>query len=72
MNDFENKVLSVLSEIQGNFSKMQSDINNLREEMNQNFDVVKEEMEITRTAANYNGEKLEELISELKATRTIE
>lgn len=62
---------------------MQSDVNDLRTEMNQKFDDirgemnqkfddVREEMDITRTAVNYNGEKLEELISELKSSKIIE
>lgn len=64
MSEFEKEVLSALKDLK-------AEINNLRTEMNENFAEVREELEITRVAANYNGEKLEELSEELKKLNVI-
>lgn len=60
MNEFESQVLKALASIQGELTTIKADIEEL-----------KESAEVTRSAANYNGEKLDELTQELKRAHLI-
>lgn len=60
MNEFEKEMLSFMKEINNEIKEIKKDISEL-----------KETAEITRVATNYNGEKLECLLSELKHSNII-
>lgn len=62
MNNFELEVLSVLKNMQTDISGIKSDIIMIKEDIS----IMKEDLNITRTATNYNGERLDELIEDLK------
>lgn len=66
MNEFE-QVLSLLKNMDLRMSKIESDISDIKNDISE----MKEDLEITRTATNYNGEKLEELTAELKKSNVI-
>lgn len=60
MNEFEKEILSFMKSVDKRLSEIESNISEM-----------KEDLEITRVSANYNGEKLEELTNELKAINII-
>lgn len=89
MNEFENKVLSLLGDMKSDISnintridKIETDISDLKDDVSslekkvttikRDVSKIKKEAEITRVAANYNGEKLDELYEELKAVNVLD
>lgn len=74
MNEFEQKVISMLSNVDTKLSQMDARISKIESDvssMKDNISEIKNDLEITRVAANYNGEKLEELAEELKKMNVI-
>ena len=67
MNDFEKELLSMMKDINTHLEK----IDNRIDKIDNRLDNIEEQAEITRTAVNYNGEKLDELIQQLKETNVI-
>lgn len=74
MNEFEQKIISMLDNVDTKLSKMDARISKIESDMTDmknDISEMKENLEITRVAANYNGEKLEEITDELKKMHVI-
>lgn len=81
MSEFETKVLKLLEEMNGRMDKMDGRMDKMdrrMDKMDQRLDKIesdiveiKEDAKITRAAVNYNGERLDALINELKANQVI-
>lgn len=74
MNEFEQKIISMLGNVDTKLSKMDARISKIESDMTDmknDISEMKENLEITRVAANYNGEKLEEITEELKKMHVI-
>ncbi len=81
MNEFEKEMLSFMKKLENDIHEMKQDISELKQDVSvlkqdvsvlkQDVSELKETSEITRVATNYNGEKLECLISELKHSNII-
>lgn len=74
MNEFEQKIISMLENVDTKLSKMDARISKIESDMTDmknDISEMKENLEITRVAANYNGEKLEEIAVDLKKMHVI-
>lgn len=65
--NFESQVLEMLGGITTRLDKVENRLDNIESEISE----LKEQAEITRAAVNYNGDKLEMLITELKVNHII-
>lgn len=68
------KVESRLDSIESDVAVMKTDITSMKSDittMQSDIEDIKENTAITRTAANYNGEKIEELATELQKANII-
>lgn len=81
MTEFENAMLTAINGLQNQMHEMQSDIKGINgrldniegrlDRIESDIEKIKEDAIITRTAANYNGEKLDGLITELQRANII-
>lgn len=81
MTEFEKNMLALMQEMKSDITGIKSEItgikseiktiNNRLDKVESDIEDIKENTAITRTAANYNGEKIEELATELQKANII-
>lgn len=81
MTEFEKNMLAIMQEMKSDITGIKSEIKTINNRLDKvesrldniesDIEDIKENTAITRTAANYNGEKIEELTTELQKANII-
>lgn len=81
MTEFEKNMLALMQEMKSDITGIKSEIKTINNRLDKvesrldniesDIEDIKENTAITRTAANYNGEKIEELATELQKANII-
>ena len=67
MSEFETQVLSMFEKIDKRFDSIDKRLDKLENDIEE----IKEDAKVTRAAVNYIGQRLDDLIQELKANQVI-